>query len=192
MPSAQDILDSINGANSRLDTVNKKLDSANSTLTDMDGKLDAIRAAILSVDADIQKVQALLQWGFSQLITLGQYTNQALYENDQQNQTMVCILEHISQNTCALLNEAHIQTGLQTAIRQFTGNLNELYAATHAAAELAREREAALRHKIEECCPPKAPEPVCTYAPCPAPPPLREQPPQVQPQPPFTGPQVPK
>ncbi len=191
MPSAQDILDSINGADARLDNVNTKLDTANNTLTDMDGKLDAIRNAIQAVDADVQKVQTLLQWGFSQLITLGQYTNQALFENDQQNQAMICILEHISQNTCALLNEAHTQTGLQTAIRHATHSLAELYAATHAEAELAREREAALRRKIEECCPPKTPEPLCNYQPCPAPAPLREPPPQVQP-PPDLGNHPPK
>ena len=45
-------------------------------------------------------VNATLTNGFNQLVTLGQYTNQALYQNDQQNDTIICLLEHISKNTC--------------------------------------------------------------------------------------------
>jgi hypothetical protein len=183
MPSAQDILDSINGADSRLDNVNIKLDTANGTLTDMDGKLDGIKAAVLSVDADIQKLQALETWGFTQLITLGTYADLALAQNAKQNDTIICILEHISQNTCALLTEAHTQTALQTSIKESISALTELYAATHAEAELAREREEKLRKQIEACCPPPVPDPACTYRPCQAPPPLREQPPTTAPPP---------
>jgi DNA repair exonuclease SbcCD ATPase subunit len=190
MPSAQDILDSINGADSRLDNVNSKLDTANGTLTDMDGKLDAIRAAVLSVDADIQKLQTLEMWGFTQLITLGTYADLALAQNAKQNDTIICILEHISQNTCALLTEAHTQTTLQTSISESIKALTDLYAATHAEAELAREREEKLRKQIEACCPPPAPDPACTYRPCQAPPPLREQPPSTAP-PPNQDPQRP-
>jgi hypothetical protein len=183
MASAQDILDSINGANTRLDNVNNKLDTANKTLND-------IKAGVLAVDADVQKMQTLLQWGFSQLITLGQYTNQALFQNDKQNETMICILEHISQNTCAILNEAHLQTGLQKSLDKNTDTLADLYAATHAEAEMARKREDELRRKIEECCPPKLPPPPCDYKLCPAPEQWRQQPPEVQP-PPRLGPQPP-
>lgn len=186
MPSAQDILDSINGADSRLDGVNGRLDTANTTLTDLDGKLDAIRNALLALDTDVRKVQALLQWGFSQLITLDQYANQALDQNDRQNQTMICILEHISQNTCSILNEAHRQTHLQTVIERNVDTVADLYAATHAEAELSRRREDELRRKIEECCPPKPPLPACDYRPCPAPEPWRQEPPSVQP-PPDSG-----
>lgn len=178
MASAQDILDSINGANTRLDNVNTKLDTVNSTLND-------VKAGVLAVNTSIQNVQKLLQWGFSQLISLGQYTNQALFQNDKQNDTMICILEHISQNTCAILNEAHVQTRVQTSIEENTDTLADLYAATHAEAEMVRRREDELRRQIEECCPPKLPPLACDYKPCSAPEQWRERPPEVQPPPSF-------
>jgi len=169
MPSASDFFNQIKGINARLDDVN--------------GKLDLLRAAVEHVDQT-------LQWGFGQLITLGLYTNEALHHNAEQNDTIICILEHISKNTCQLLNEAHVQTGLQTVMKNNTTTLAELYAATHAEAALARERTEALRKQIEECCPPTPPEPACCYEPCPAPGPLGD-PPRVDPQPPGNGGPIP-
>jgi hypothetical protein len=180
MASAQDVLDAINAANGKLDTVhgdlggvNNRLDGANSRLDDIKGKLDAVVKSV-------QDVNASLNWGFGQLITIGNYTNQALAQNAAQNDTMICILEHISKNTCLLLNEAHEQTGLQRTIRNSTSLLADLYAATHAEAALTRQREEALRKQIEECCPPEVPPPPCDYAACPAPGPLGP-PPKVEP-----------
>ena len=183
MASASDFYNELKGANARLDDVKGKLDAANGKLDDIKGKLDDIRASVDAVRAEVQKVENLLQWGFAQLITLGQYTNLALFHNDQQNDTIICILEHISQNTCGILNEAHTQTGLQTIMKDNTTALADLYAATHAEAALTREREEALRTQIEGCCPPKPAEPACKYEPCPAPEPLRQGPPKVEPPP---------
>src|SRR5262249_4586416 len=146
MPSASDFFDELKGSHDELKGVNARLD-------DVQGKLDLLRAAVEHVDQT-------LQWGLGQLITLANYTNQALYHNDQQNDTIICILEHISKNTCSLLNEAHVQTGLQTVIQKNTMTLAELYAATPAEAALARERLEALRKQVEECCPPEPPKPV--------------------------------
>ena len=187
MASAQDVLNAINAANGKLDAVhgdlggvNNRLDGANSRLDDIKGKLDAVVKSV-------QDVNASLNWGFGQLITIGNYTNQALAQNAAQNDTMICILEHISKNTCLLLNEAHEQTGLQRTIRNSTSLLADLYAATHAEAALTRQREEALRKQIEECCPPEVPPPPCDYAPCPAPKPLGE-PPKVDPRQPGERP----
>ncbi len=183
MASANDFYNELKGANARLDDVKGKLDAVNGKLDDIKSKLDDLKASVDAVRAEVQKVENLLLWGFNQLITLGQYTNVALFHNDQQNDTMICILEHISQNTCGILNEAHTQTGLQTSMRNSAQKLADLYAAAHAEAEITREREEALRKQIEECCPPKPPEPACKYEPCPVPEPMRQRPPKVEPPP---------
>jgi hypothetical protein len=162
MASANDFYNELKGANARLD--------------DVKGKLDVLKAATDAVHSAVDHVNKTLQWGFGQLIVIGDYTNLALAHNAEQNDTIICILEHISKNTCALLNEAHTQTGLQTSIRDSAAVLADLYAATHAKAALARERLGALRKQIEECCPPKPEPPPCRYEPCPAPAPLREPP----------------
>jgi hypothetical protein len=210
MPSAQDILDSINAArdrlgdqngtsgavNGRLEDLKGKADTTNNNLNDIKGKLDTISTkldnlndAVKAVDADVKVVQQLLTWGFQQLITLGQYTNQALFHNDQQNDTMICQLQQISVNTCGIWNEAHLQTGLQTSINHSAKKLADLFAATHAEAELAREERERLQREIEKCCPPPQPQPVCVEPPCPVPPPFTQQPPQTEP-PPIVGPDL--
>lgn len=162
MPSAQDILDAIKGAESRLDDVKTKLDT---------------------IDGDVKNLATIMQWGFTQVITLLQYADQALFTNDQQNDTIICILEHISQNTCALLNEAHQQTAYQKAIKYSTKELEGLYEVTHGEAAIVFEREEKLRKQIEECCPPKQEAPPCSYERCKEPRPLREPPPKTQPPP---------
>ena len=176
MPSASDFYDRLQDADNKLDGVNGRLDSVNTNLVTIEGKLDAINNAV-------NQLKTTLQWGLAQLITLGQYTNQALYHNDQQNDTMICILEHISENTCALLNEAHMQTELQKTIKHSTTVLADLYAATHGNAAVARERLEALRRQVEECCPKKVPPPPCQYVPCPKDFKRLEPPPQVEPPP---------
>jgi len=186
MPSAQDILDAINNNTS---IVGGKLDTVNTNLSTIEGQLKAINASVQAVDSDVQKVQQLLLWGFEQLITLGQYTNQALFQNDQQNDAMICILKQIAVNTCGIWNDVHVQTGLQKEIQAATRQLAFLFAATHGDAAIALERDEELRRKIEACCPPRPPEPICAEQPCSSPPPFERQPPQTQP-PPQIGPPI--
>jgi hypothetical protein len=183
MASPQDFLDAINHVKdntadirSRLDDVKGKQDITNNHLATIESKLDKI-------DSDIQKVQQLLLWGFQQLITLGQYTNQALFHNDQQNDTMICILQQIAVNTCGIWNETHLQTPLQEAIKASSRKLADLYAATHGDAALTLEREEELRRQIEACCPPETPAPACVEKPCPKPGPFEEKPPRTEPPP---------
>jgi hypothetical protein len=184
MPSAQDILDAINN---NTGVVGGKLDTVNNNLTVIQNKLDAINASVIAVDNDVQKLQQLVLWGFTQLITLGQYTNQALFQNDKQNDTMICILQQISVNTCGIWNETHTETELQKAIRAATHKLAFLYASTHGDVAITFERDEELRRQIEACCPPEPPEPVCSETPCSAPAPFEQQPPTTQP-PPQLGP----
>jgi hypothetical protein len=162
MPSASDFYHRIEEIRNNTGQISTKLDTVNNHLASIEGKLDAI-------DADVKQVQQLLLWGFQQLITIGNYTNQALFHNDQQNDTMICQLQQIAVNTCCICNEAHIQTGLQEEIKEADGKLADLYAATHGDAALILEREAQLHRQIEACCPPKPPEPACVERPCPKP-----------------------
>ena len=52
------------------------------------------------------------------LVTLSQYADLALSQNAKQNDTIICILEHISKNTCELLNQSVVQTKLQTEMQK--------------------------------------------------------------------------
>ncbi len=158
MPSADDIYNRLVDANTRLETIKNEL-------IDVKNSVDAVKASVDTVNNTLNN-------GFAQLVTLGTYTNQALFQNSKQNDTMICILEHISQNTCALLNEAHQQTILQTQIERNAAALTDMYATVHADAALQREKLQKLQREIEACCPPPPPVPPCTYERCPAPSPL--------------------
>jgi hypothetical protein len=114
----------------------------------------------------------------SAVVTIGNYTNQALYQNDQQNATIICAVEQISKNTCALLNEAAVQTTLQTAMAADLDDLEQMFATANPGAALESERLAALKAQVEKCCPPPKPTPPCDYKPCPEPAPIGP-PPQV-------------
>jgi hypothetical protein len=164
MPSADDLFNQLVAANNRLE--------------DIKGDLVDVKGAVNGVTAAVNVVNATLLNGFNQLVTLGQYTNQALYQNDQQNDTIICILEHISKNTCALLNEATLQTAAQLSMEGDIDTLESMFATANAGAALEAKRLHALKEQIEKCCPPEKPAPPCNYEPCPAPKPIGP-PPQV-------------
>ena len=178
MPSSSDFMNKLNDIHNALNTVNATL---NTKLTDLKNATDAVKASTDQVRTAVQHVDTTLTAGLSSLINLGNYTNQALFQNAKQNETIICILEHISRNTCSILNEAHLQPGLQKSMEKSTGLLAELYGTTHADAMLTHEKMAKLKQQIEECCPPKPIPPACTYEPCKAPGPLPEPKPEKPP-----------
>ena len=128
-------------------------------------QLDAVKGHLQALKVSLDSV-----------VTLETYANEALYHNAKQNDTIICILEHISENTCRLLNEAAVQTRLQTSIEASTRQLAALFAATHAEAALALDKQEELREQIEKCCPPRPPEPACHHERCPSPGTLKEPP----------------
>ena len=139
-------------------------------------QLQTANARLLDLTAAVNEVNTTLTTGFGHLVTLGQYTNLALSQNAKQNDTIICILEYISKNTCELLNQSVTQTKLQTEMQKDMDALEAMYETAHADAALVRERLRALKQQIEECCPPPEPEAPCKYAPCPAPKPLPDPP----------------
>ena len=107
-----------------------------------------------------------LSQGIQNIIVQQLFTNQALKHLTEQTDTVICYLEQISKQTCELLNEAHVQTGLQTIIKDSTTTLLEFYKTVHPEATLEWERRNDLQQQILECCPPPNPEPVCRFQPC--------------------------
>ncbi|MBV9243317.1 MAG: hypothetical protein JO366_00725 [Methylobacteriaceae bacterium] len=168
MPSAQDLMNELVLANQQLGNINTGI--------------AAVKASTDAVKASVDQVNATLINGFGQLVALGQYANQALYHNDQQNDTIICILEHISKNTCALLNEAVIQTRVHTELEKDVDGLESMFATANPGAALEFKRREKLKEQIEKCCPPPQPEVPCSYVPCPAPKPIGP-PPQKEPPP---------
>lgn len=139
----------------------------------VNGKLDNIDTntfgqanAINNLDGDVNK-------GFKATVDMlkiiAQIDTEAvklLFHLTQQTDTMICALEHISENTCEILTQAAIQTQLQTRLRDDADALRDIAESAYPGAALERQRLAALRAEIEHCCPPEKPQPVCNYKPC--------------------------
>src|SRR5712692_7288339 len=146
------------------------------SIDDVFNELQKINMSLQTVQGELTQINTTLNTGFSNvlqgmqtLVTLETYSDQALAHLSEQSDTIICILEKISQQTCAQLNEAHTQTGLQSAIQKDSATLLELYKFAHPAAALEFERLEHLRKQLAKCCPPSEPEPFCTYQPCEAP-----------------------
>lgn len=149
----------------------------------MFNELQQINTNLQVVQAGLNSVNNTLTTGFGNvlqsmqtLISLSDYADQALYQLSKQDVTIICNLEKISQQTCALLNEAHSQTGLQKSISEHAAELTELYKSVHGKAAITLERFERLHRELLQCCPPEEPKPSCIYEACEAPPPLQEPP----------------
>jgi len=129
----------------------------------VNGKLDNIDTntfaqanAINILDADVNK-------GFKATVdilkTVAQVeveTLKLIFHLTQQTDTMICALEHIAKNTCEILTQVTIQTGLQTRILDDADLLRAIAESAYPGAALEQQRLATLRSEIERCCPPAA------------------------------------
>jgi hypothetical protein len=158
MATVDDFYTELQGVNTRLDDVNSHLGTLEGLVTDVNNTLIT---------------------GFGDLVKIGNYTNEALYDITQQNDTIICNLEKISKQTCQLVNEAYKQTRLQTSIERGTTKLVDMFSSVHAEAALDLERRTKLKEEIDACCPPRPEPPACVYEPCKKPEPI-ETPPKVK------------
>ena len=169
-----------------IDDCYNQLVAANGELSQIDLGIQTVNTSVQAVDTDVQATTAAVTAGFSQLYTIANYTNQLLLYQIQQNDTMVCYLEKITRQTCALLNEAALQTAAQQAMRADLDDLKQLYELANPAAAVEQARLEALKAQVEKCCPPPVPTPPCKFEPCkqpgdvPPPPRSQEPPPQIQ------------
>lgn len=175
MPTLSDVFKELQHVNGRLDTLHGDLQQLSSELqtlrkdtnTGFGNTVATLNAGFSTVTQDVQAVAALQT-----------FTNDVLLHQVKQHDTMICTLEHISENTCRLVAEAHAQTALQTTIEKDVSIQTELLMSTNAEAALQLERMAVLRSQVEKCCPPEQEPPACTYQPCDAPPSFKGGPPK--------------
>jgi hypothetical protein len=146
-----------------------QLVAANAQLTTIHSDLQAVNTSEQEVNTSVQATTTAVEAGFAQLSTLVGHTNQLLGYEILQNDTIICNLAKIAQQTCALVNQAALQTAAQQSMQEDLQDLKQLYALANPAAAVEQHRLEALERKIEQCCPPKPPAPPCVYEPCPTP-----------------------
>jgi hypothetical protein len=151
---------------------------------------DSIQQGVTAMNNDLfnqlVQIQATLAASFENLsqglgasLSQQHFTNLALVEKIAQEKTMICQLEQISQQTCDLVSESHLQTGLQGEIAKDIKRTLSISQTAHPAEELELQRLETLRLAIEKCCPPEVEPLRCTHQPCPLPQDFLEKPPAV-------------
>jgi hypothetical protein len=159
MANINDVFNQLVDANGKLDTLNVDINNGTAAT-------NQVRVSVDTLDTDLKAGFAATLNALTVLAQIETAAVQLLFHLTQQADTMICALEHISQNTCAILTQVTIQTGLQTRIRDDADGLLDIAEAVNPAAALERSRLAALEAQIEKCCPPPQPAPACTYEPC--------------------------
>ena len=134
---------------------------------------------LVQIEATLSNGLVNLSQGFSALLGQQHFTNAALVAEIAQQKTMICELEQIASQTCQLLTESHIQTGLQRNIAHDTSRLLDITRTAHPEAELELVRLDKLREQIEKCCPPSEETPLCKHEPCKVPTDFHQEPPPI-------------
>lgn len=132
---------------------------------------------LVQIEATLSKGLLNLSQGMNAVLAQQQFTNTALVAFIAQHKTVICELEQVAGQTCDLLSEAHMQTGLQRDIARDVSRLLNITHIAYPGAELELTRLDKLREKIEKCCPPEVEPPLCKHEPCPPPADFDEQPP---------------
>ena len=101
------------------------------------------------------------------LLGLHAFGNEATTQLLASTEIAACYLDQIAQHTCGIYNEAHWQTELQRDLGADVQAVKELLESAFPAAALERARHGEALRRVEECCPPPKPEPICEPRPCP-------------------------
>ncbi len=101
------------------------------------------------------------------LLGLQAFGNEAATQLLGSTEIAACYLDQIAQHTCGIYNEAHWQTELQRALGADVQAVKELLESAFPAAALERARHGEAARRVEQCCPPAKPEPICEPRLCP-------------------------
>ncbi len=165
MANINDLFDRLGDVVNRLSNI----DAGTQTLHVDSGKVLASTEAVKASVDNLNQTLLVVANNTNQLVAIEQYQSAALFHLSQQSDTMICILEHISKQTCQIATEAHLQTDLQKRLAESSESLLQIMESAYPSAALEKARLQALRHQVELWCPPPQPPPLCMYEPCPAP-----------------------
>jgi ABC-type transporter Mla subunit MlaD len=159
MPSLGDFYDRLGEVNNHvgdmdteLTTLDTHVQQTNTQLGTIEGTLTSIAGTLTSIDGDIQQMSQSMTTLLTRVVA--------------QNDTIICILEHISRNTCSLVNAAALELRALQSVEVSARELDSMTKTVHPDAALVLARDEAARLELEKCCPPKHIEAPCHYQPC--------------------------
>lgn len=173
VPSINEVWEQALQINANLSTIHNDLTDLQECCAATNGSLTRLVERGDETNDWLAEIRQLLADGFSTVAT-GMSGIQDRQDNlirlaahqIEQNRTIICALENVSRNTCRILNEAALQTGLQEDIRTSVEATAWLTASAHPAAGLEHSRERKRQEELERCCPPPEVVPACEYREC--------------------------
>jgi hypothetical protein len=136
----------------------------------IDAKLKDLIAATTTGLAD---VKAQLQAGFGNLsqglhvLIEGQKQGNALLKTQvSQNDVIICWLKIIAEIECRQLHRLEELVALSTELRDDVDHLRSVGDLVHSREAVELANDAAIKARLDACCPPKKPEPHPCFEPC--------------------------
>lgn len=152
MPSLGDFYDRLGQVNDHVADMDTELTTVDTHIQQTNSQLGTIEGTLTSIDGDVQQMSQ----------SMATLLNHVIAQND----TIICILEHISRNTCTLVNAAALELRALESVELSARELDSMAKTAHPDAALVLAREEAARLELEKCCPPKVHEVPCHYQPC--------------------------
>lgn len=173
MPSINEVWEQALAINANLAIVHNDLLDLKTCCVDTNSKLDQLRVRADESNDWLEEVRDLLSSGFATMASgfegvhqRQDISNQILVFQARQLQTVICVLENISRNTCALVNTSDAQLRQQTEATESVGALRHMYATANPDAALVLSRADEDAARMAKCCPDKPVPPPCTYQAC--------------------------
>jgi predicted nuclease with TOPRIM domain len=175
MASISDVFDALNDVKGKLDQLH--VDGTNNGLKidATNGKLDTVNAKLDVLNTTVTNVGAAVDARFNQVLQQQQLSNQLVHHLTRQQETVICILEHISQNTCELVNLETKELQATLAIQEHSRMTAEILRGAYPNAALDLVNRDELANKIKECCPDEVEPPPCQYKACENPGPFQDR-----------------
>lgn len=127
---------------------------------------DAIKTSVAALLSTTEDGFTNLSQGLATIVDREDETNSLLSINDAQNKVIICWLSTIAEMACQQLHRLDRQIELQESIERSAHRTLQITELVHAREALEVKRQHELIERIEDCCPPKRPEPKPCFKPC--------------------------
>ena len=166
MPSLDDVANDLKGL---LQDVKNNTAQTNTELNTTNTELNNVVGAINTLINVDQAGFANLSTGLAVLIDRANETVSLLDQNRQQNDTIICWLNHIGDVACKQLHVLEASALFQRSMDHHLHRLESIAQLVHAREYVEILKDEATQARIECCCPPEVTEPSPCFEPCPNP-----------------------
>lgn len=137
---------------------------------------NTIISQLTQLDIKVAQVNNTAQLGFTNLaqalavlIQLQTQNNSLLADNNKQNTTIICWLDHIAHVACDIKHNTDTEVKLQKEILAELSHLDDVLELVHAREAMEVKNQYDLEKRLDECCPKEEPVPQPCFRDCESP-----------------------